>query len=102
MKPAFERALYDSLTRRVSEILHYVWDPIGVSGIAQARDEYDDYVPQVVKLILEERTQEVIAHYLYQVEGERMGLTVGSRPSDHVEEVAEMLLAHYAVLRENA
>jgi hypothetical protein len=29
------------LYRMVDEILHYVWDPIGVAGEARARDEYN-------------------------------------------------------------
>jgi len=31
-----EKELY----RRTDEILHYLWDPIGVSDTPQARDEY--------------------------------------------------------------
>ena len=38
---------HQELYGRVGEVLHYLWDPIGVSGVPQARDEYDSYVPQV-------------------------------------------------------
>ncbi len=40
----FER----ELTSRISEVLHYTWDPIGVRGDPHARDEYDSYVPDVL------------------------------------------------------
>ena len=40
---AKQKALY----RAIGEILHYVWDPIGIAGVPQARDEYDSYVAQV-------------------------------------------------------
>jgi hypothetical protein len=35
------------LQARISEILHYVWDPIGVAGNPHARDEYDGYIGAV-------------------------------------------------------
>lgn len=28
------------------------WDPIGVGGISEARDEYDSYVSTIYKLLL--------------------------------------------------
>jgi hypothetical protein len=33
-----------SLHQTVGEGLHYLWDPIGVAGASQARDEYAGYV----------------------------------------------------------
>jgi hypothetical protein len=38
------------LLTRVNEVLHYIWDPIGVRGEPNARDEYDSYVPEVYSL----------------------------------------------------
>ena len=38
----------DELHRRTDEVLHYIWDPIGVSGVPTARDEYSGYVPRLV------------------------------------------------------
>ena len=35
------------LYRRIDEVAHYVWDPIGVSDTPYARDEYQSYVPQL-------------------------------------------------------
>jgi hypothetical protein len=35
----------DELYRRTDEVLHYIWDPIGVAGVPEARDEYDSYLP---------------------------------------------------------
>jgi hypothetical protein len=37
---------------KVSEILFYVWDPIGVNGMPTCRDEYDSYVPIVSAYLL--------------------------------------------------
>jgi hypothetical protein len=94
--------IYARVHHRVDEILHYIWDPIGIGGVAMARDEYDGYVPTVVKMLFGGESKEAIARYLHEVAGGRMGLTVGSRPSDHVEEVAELLLDHYEALRKKA
>ena len=41
----------EELYRRVDEVLHYILDPIGVSGIPQARDEYYSYLPGVFQLV---------------------------------------------------
>jgi hypothetical protein len=92
--------LYAPLSRRVGELLHYVWDPIGVSGIAEARDEYDTYVPQVVQMLLGNKTEDEIARHLHYIQGDRMGLTVSQKPSEHTQEVAQMLVAHYEFLKE--
>jgi hypothetical protein len=65
-----EKELY----RRVDEVLHYLWDPIGVSGIPLARNEYQSYVPQVLALLNENANTERIAVYLNEVATKRMGL----------------------------
>ena len=40
--------IQSKLENFVSEVLFYVWDPIGVNGMPSCRDEYDNYVPIVV------------------------------------------------------
>lgn len=78
-----------SLYRAVDEVLHYVWDPIGVCGVPQARDEYHGYLPQVFGLLRDGADQFAIAAFLTSITTERMGLS--SRP-DHDSEVARILL----------
>lgn len=80
-----EMALY----RAVDEVLHYVWDPIGVNGVPQARDEYHPYLPQVFGMLREGADESKIAAYLTLVTTERMGLS--ARP-DRDREVARVLL----------
>jgi hypothetical protein len=65
-----EKKLY----RQVDETLHYLWDPIGVKGIAQARDEYHSYLPHVFSLVLNQAKAPEIAAYLVEVEKNSMGL----------------------------
>ncbi|MEP7344509.1 MAG: hypothetical protein ABI877_04555 [Gemmatimonadaceae bacterium] len=76
--------------------MHYVWDPIGVSGEPMARDEYDSYLPQVFAMLLEAKDRESLSGYLTQVEEERMGLKPSAKKA---EEVADILLNWCAVLR---
>lgn len=94
-----ESSLNDCLSERVSEILHYIWDPIGVSGAPQARDEYDSYVPQIVGLLTSGKQEEEIEKYLFWIKNELMGLSVGTIPSKNDEEIAKMLLNHYEYLQ---
>ncbi|MCO6511593.1 MAG: hypothetical protein J5I65_12445 [Aridibacter famidurans] len=80
-----EKVLYN----RCDEVLHYLWDPIGVSDIVQARDEYHSYLPTVFAMVRDEKRLEEIADYLTGIESRWMGLT----PSrDGAKKVAEVLL----------
>lgn len=80
-----EKALY----QRVDEVLHYIWDPIGVSGVPEARDEYYSYLPTVFQLLMHGDRAEAIAEYLSSVSRESMGLG-GNRSRDF--DVAETLI----------
>jgi len=92
--PPQEMKLY----RQTDEILHYKWDPIGVSGIAQARDEYHAYLPQVFKRVLNDSKKEEIAEYLIEVESNSMGLTANKKKA---LEVATVLIeARKAIINE--
>jgi hypothetical protein len=65
-----EAALY----KAVDEVLHYVWDPIGVSAAPQARDEYHSYLPDVFSLLCQGGNPKSIAAYLGKVATGSMGL----------------------------
>lgn len=75
--------------RAIDEVLHYVWDPIGVRGIPQARDEYHGYLPQVFGMLRDKAEESTIAAYLTSVATARMGLP--ARP-DRDLDVARILL----------
>lgn len=62
------------LYKAIDEVLHYLWDPIGISIVPQARDEYYIYSARVYKMITENADEKSIANYLYEVQKERMGL----------------------------
>ena len=62
------------LYKRCDEVLHYIWDPIGVAGDPPARDEYDSYLPHVFRLLCGDAKGDEIADYLTGVEAESMGM----------------------------
>lgn len=66
--------LDEKLYFRVDEVLHYIWDPIGISGVPQARDEYHGYTPAVFSLLKMDANIEAIATHLQQIRVDRMGL----------------------------
>lgn len=78
------------LLRRIDEILHYLWDPIGVAGVPQARDEYESYVPQVFRLLEATTDGKDVVQYLDWLSAEHMGM--GANP-DRNAEVVDMLIA---------
>jgi len=89
----FEKEFY----QRTDEVMHYIWDPIGIAGIPQARDEYDSYLPQVFAMLIERRDEGEIALHLIGNEEERMCLT-----SDQVKatQVASILTDWCETLRD--
>jgi hypothetical protein len=50
------------------------WDPIGVSDVPEAADEYDRYLGGVYRLLECHATDEAIASHLRKIEVEWMGL----------------------------
>ncbi|QDV73291.1 hypothetical protein K2D_14130 [Planctomycetes bacterium K2D] len=64
------------------------WDPIGVSQYVA--DEYDAYIADVVSLLLDGRSRDEIAAYLYRLGTEQIGL---SGDQDRCLAAADKLLA---------
>jgi len=90
---AYEKDVF----RYCNEILHYVWDPIGVAGSPYARDEYDSYVPGVVSLLFSGSDVSAIAKHLTQITTDSMGLNAG-RQRDL--ETAELLIQWCQALKD--
>ncbi len=77
------------LYRAIDEILWRDWDPIGICGTHDARDEYRGYLPSAYQLALAgDRAK--IADYLFWAATERMGLT--TQRNQHLA-VADKILA---------
>ena len=61
-----------TLYKLINELLMTEWDPCGVNGVPEARDEYDSYVPQIFKLAMDGSSPERIAKHLLFIENEQM------------------------------
>lgn len=72
------------LQRAVDEVLHYVWDPISVCRVPQARDEYDGYVGQIFTLLRSGASSSEISQRLESIVVEHMGLSSCKEQSDKV------------------
>ncbi len=78
------------LYRTIGEILWRDWDPIGICGTAQARNEYEGYLPQVFRLALAgDRAR--IAEYLFSVATDQMGLA--TQLNQHLSVADKILVA---------
>lgn len=63
-----------SLRQAVGEVLHYVWDPIGVAGVPQARDEYDGYVDDICNMLCQDSDASSLARHLVCIADQQMGV----------------------------
>lgn len=79
----------NELLRRIDEVLHYVWDPVGVAHVPQARDEYESYVPQVFQRLKGTTDGKDVAEYLHWLSTEQIG--VGAN-HEHDRKVVELLI----------
>lgn len=86
------------LHRAVDEVLHYIWDPIGVSGIPGARNEYFGYMPRVISILNSSSDARKIAEYLNAIEKDSMGLP---QNPDRAMEVARILIDWYEEIFNN-
>ncbi|MDE8763083.1 MULTISPECIES: hypothetical protein [Rhizobium] len=60
----------------IRKILLTEWDPIGVSDIPEAQDEYDAYADTVFGMLANQTASvDAIAQYLFKIATERMGLS---------------------------
>ncbi len=64
------------------------WDPIGVSDIPEAADEYDSYIPHIYSQLIHHNSEEEIFENLWKIETDNMGL-FGNR--GNTEKVAASL-----------
>ncbi len=78
------------LWETVKTILLKDWDPIGVSDIPEAFDEYDSYVDGICNLIRESADSHKIRQHLSQIKSVSMGL---STPNPQIDEVVGKLVA---------
>ena len=96
MSESRDRIRTYEVSRRVGEILHYLWDPIGVCEYPETRDEYDGYLPQLVGMLARGASQEEVAERLTKISTETMGMADTSEGRKRDSEIAGLLLDHFA------
>jgi len=81
---------YQDRARRYHDAIRRVllneWDPIGVSEIMEAQDEYDSYVGAVYRMLITRKSKTDIFDYLWWLETEHMGLTGNRRSTEYIAE----------------
>lgn len=87
----------NELEKRVDEVLYYVWDPIGVSSEPYARDEYRGYVGNILNMVQTEKSEELIAQHLCEIESQNMGIAPNKSKAF---ETAEILKQHKEAIDE--
>ena len=91
-----EKELY----RRVDEVITYIWDPIGIAKMPQARDEYVGYLPQVFKILLDSSSPDKLTNYLVKVAVEHMGNDNSQEIRKDSQEAAELLWEYLQLMKE--
>lgn len=79
--------------RELRTLLMAHWDPIGVKGIAQAHDEYDNHLGALANLLRDGADADGVAGYLADVEKGQMELPASR---DQLLDVANRTIDWYA------
>ncbi|MEM7600866.1 MAG: hypothetical protein AAF357_05575 [Verrucomicrobiota bacterium] len=79
------------LYRRIDGVLNYIWDPIGISASAWARDEYQSYVPRVFTSVLQASPRAGLRDYLIHIESEHMGLGKRFGMTKRIDSLVDLL-----------
>jgi hypothetical protein len=80
-----------AIQESIAQILLRDWDPIGVSDIPEAQDEYDSYVGGVYRLLASQCSADDVIDHLARIESQTMGLSRIAR--EKLRPVATRLIA---------
>ena len=67
----------EEIQEAIRQVLLVDWDPIGVSGLPEAQDEYDGYIGEVYRWLANGLDRRDIARCLLELETGQMGLSCG-------------------------
>ena len=73
------RQIWEEIQNRIRPVLMADWDPIGVSEIPEAADEYDSYIGGIYVLLRDGASDDQIAQHLTEIETKTMGLPAGGQ-----------------------
>lgn len=69
-----------AMEARVSEILFYVWDPIGVNRMTSCRGEYEQYVPIISAYLLDDFKEAGVDALMMFIMEEYIGVCLSKVP----------------------
>jgi hypothetical protein len=78
------------LYQGIDEILWNDWDPIGINLLPSSRDEYQNYVPVIFRMVMKNASSQELEEYLDDVVKNRMGLRSSKKSN---KPVAEKIIA---------
>lgn len=73
-----------------------MWDPLGVAGVPQARDEYEAYVPKVFQLVKATPDGRDVVDYLGRLRVTHMGVQADPTHDSNIVEVLLEWRGHLA------
>jgi len=86
-------------------ILLVDWDPIGVFGLPGALDQYDRYMDDIYKIVVEHGSKYDVIRYLVQVQTERIGMHVRhdvlENVVDKIFNVVDAVALHQSLMTKN-
>lgn len=71
----------ERLRLAISEVLFYIWNPIGVPFIPEVRDEYESYVRSIFNLVVRKAGPDQVASELDAIAKEHMGIELNKGES---------------------
>jgi hypothetical protein len=78
---------------RIREVLLRDWDPIGVSNVPKANDEYDAYLDEIYVMLMHDRADAAaVEAYLWEIATNYMGISPADWLSERCSETASRLI----------
>lgn len=85
---------------RVDEVLHYVWDPIDVAGVPEARDEYDSYITPILNLLHEGKNENEVTTVLLDISTSQMGFAKSRHLKKRAQQASEALIRWAKIIQD--
>lgn len=80
---------YSDYERKINKVLIKYWDPIGVKDEPISETEYENYVPKILRKMLDDDpSEDDLVDYLKKIEVEEMGI---NRDKDRIRKAASEL-----------
>ena len=87
-----------ALLKAVDEVLHYIWDPIGIADTPQSRDEYQGYTGHVFTMLHSGASESELSNHLQTISETRTGM---GKSQDKSNQAAAALIAWRDFVNEN-